>query len=156
MSDLQTALQDEVDAYRPDAVPPFAGVLQRRRRDKRRRTAAVALTVVAVSGTATVASSVLRPTERVAPLASGSQAQTPSTVPTAIRYVVSPDETVTPGWKPELEACLNLPGVVVTSETYPTPETYRNTVTVTGAPELASAFRQCINGVPGYVVERNG
>lgn len=156
MSDLQTALQAELDAYRPDAVPPFLGVLQRRRRDKRRRTVAVALTVVVVSGIVTVGSSVLRPTEQVAPLAAGSQAQTPSTVPTAIRYVVSPDETATPGFKPELENCLNLPGVVVTSETYPTPGTYRNAVTVTGAPELATAFRQCINAVPGYVLERDG
>jgi hypothetical protein len=52
MSDLHRAVEDEIDAFRPDRTPPFAGLLARRRARDRRRTAtgAVALSVVAVAG----------------------------------------------------------------------------------------------------------
>lgn len=52
MSDLHRAVEDEIDAFRPDRTPPFAGLLARRRARDRRRTAtgAAALSAVAVIG----------------------------------------------------------------------------------------------------------
>ncbi len=58
MSDLHQAVEDEIDAFRPDRTPPFAGLLARRRARDRRRTAtgAAALSAVAVIGIAFVPS----------------------------------------------------------------------------------------------------
>lgn len=52
MSDLHRAVEDEIDAFRPDRTPPFGALLERHRARSRRRYAAgaVALSAVAVAG----------------------------------------------------------------------------------------------------------
>lgn len=63
MSDLHRAVEAELDAHRPDTVPPFSVVRARkRRRGQRRITVAVLLSVVAVAGVAVGSSTLIRGT----------------------------------------------------------------------------------------------
>lgn len=144
MSDLHAAVEAEIDAHRPNRVPPFDGLLARRRsRDRRRAGAAVAAVVLAALGLAFLPAA-LRPDGHDSQLADN---HPPAA--TSRRFEV---RLTTAAALPDAQAvtsCLALPGLSDLAERLSTPASYQ--VTVTGIAETAG-FRGCIGKIDAAVL----
>lgn len=154
MSDLHEAVQAELDAHRPELVPPFAAVRARkRRREQRRAGAAVALSALAVAGVAFGSGAFGLGHGRAVDggrtgYADGVKPSTTSTGPSAfepvesfnVRYRNLAGQEGPPQSAP-LRGCLDLPGVSA-HVAGTVPPSYE--VDVTGTAQ-ARAFADCTN-----------
>ena len=151
MSDpLDRAVDAQIDAFRPDTVPPFAAIETRKRaRDRRRNSRAAVLSALSVVGVLGVVFAGPSLTGGGGDRVTGPPVAGPAATPTATvddqttRYGLS---YVDPGAydvgrdKPLMEACLALPGTSEVSEARLLPPGYY--VKVTGS-ERAKAFERC-------------
>jgi hypothetical protein len=80
MSDLHRAVEDEIDAFRPDRTPPFGALMDRHRARNRRRyaTGAAAVSAVAVAGIVFVPSALSGGADRLPSYADSEPTQAPT------------------------------------------------------------------------------
>lgn len=148
MSELAEAVQAEIDAHTPRALPAFDALKERRRTRYRRRLAAggAVLAVLAVAG-ATTAGSVPGSDTQLA--AGGVEA--PDASASAVFLVPAAPAYGTPATAAAaakaLQRCRELPGAVSARATGAGPRRYL--VTVTGSVQIAR-FESCLRAVPGY------
>lgn len=163
MSDLHRAVEAEIDAFRPNRIPPFSLLLHRRRaRDRRIRMAGVAaMSAVAVAGVVFLPFTLAGGSDRVeqntsqAPTAPGGTTER-GTVLKPTHYRLQYAEFDQAAFKAQaraaqmraVSACFALKGVA-------TPITRYNTqimfATVTGSTEVRS-FERCIQQIEGVTL----
>jgi hypothetical protein len=128
-------------------VPPFEGLLARRRSRQRRR-AAVAGAALSVVGVAAAAVLVAGPGAPTAPDRAAEQPAPPA-APATYSLWIEPDGTVEPNAVEGVDACTELPGTSEVAVHFSSPPKYG--LTATGEPARA-AVADCVSGVPGWAL----
>lgn len=154
--DLARAVDGRIDTYRPDRVPAFAALQERKRTQDRRRagTAAVALSVVAVAGIAFAGPALTGNVEQLSRDVAAPATPTVNTGPAAKGYEIRYADGAlyaNERDRPLIAACFALPGTSGLNARYSLPPQY--VMTVTGADQIR-AFEQCLDGVPNLTVKQ--
>jgi hypothetical protein len=146
--DLDRAVDARIDAFRPDALPPFSAIEARKRGRDRRRLAfgAGTLAVVAVAGVGIVVPALDRGGDRLTP------GQTASGLTrTAFEVRLAQGELRSTDGGPALARCAALPGAVggvVPARS--TPPSF--VVSVEGTAEQIAGVKECLDALPAATV----
>lgn len=155
MSELSRAVQDEVAAFRPDAVPPFAVVRRRRRARTRRAYGAAAVVVALAAGGTALATTGGQRLERLPADAAPATPTVGVVEDLQRRYDVTfaPAASYEPADGEAVARCSRLPGTDQAGVGLSSPPAF--SLRVTGRDEVL-AVERCLARVPGGVVRPRG
>jgi hypothetical protein len=145
MSELHRAVEAEIDAFRPGAIPPVAFIKCRKRARDRRRYAlsGAALSLLAVAAVVLAANTLAGDGGRLPSYADPSGDPAPGEpAPLSFHITYRDDAAYSQDRdKPQIDRCFALPGVGRVDAAYSMPPQY--TVTVRGEAEV-TGFRNCL------------